>query len=525
MRKLVIFIVSVLFIGCASNSQNVSVIKDPYKKSLSNSEKVAMLTNQLINKDLNAHKPKRPIIPKAKTLVKGEFEKTVEFNQRVAIAQKNRKELIDSIVSKYKAEVQIYNSYKQKNIDRITKESASKALATVYGKPTIKNLKYDADSETFFGELVSLKGNFREKIAIKIPRNEAREYKKVYHSISPKIIFDMSSTNLSLKEIRIPFKKRTYLAMLTDTTYNKNVKVTIDRGVVKNDLIVTKDDYEIKKVVYKKGSTIKRYKEQIKRVETTQGGADDLPEILANMKQSQIDNNKFAIVIGISDYMETVDVPFADNSADMFAKFATTSLGVPSNNIYKLINQKATSGQIRTKIKYILNQVDNNSIVYFYFAGHGVPTKSGKPFILPSDMSASMIEQDKSLMLQNIYDTLSHSKAKKVVAFIDSCFSGKDDKGDFLYDGVGALMLFDEPKIENKMTIFTAGERDQFSNQYKKRSHRLFSYFLLKGISKGLTNSKKLYDFIKENVLIESKKIGLAHTQIPKIYGNSGDIK
>ena len=146
---------------------------------------------------------------------------------------------------------------------------------------------------------------------------------------------------------------------------------------------------------------------------------------------------------------------------------------------------------------------------------------------MPSDTNAETATNDKTFMLKNIYKSLSKTKAKKVVAFVDSCFSGKDDKGSLLFDGVAPVLKVKKTNFdESKMTIFTAGSSKNFSNQYKEKKHRLFSYFLMKGLALNKTNTKELYSYVKKNVANKSKKLGLAYLQVPELMGRSnGKIK
>jgi hypothetical protein len=82
-------------------------------------------------------------------------------------------------------------------------------------------------------------------------------------------------------------------------------------------------------------------------------------------------------------------------------------------------------------------------------------------------------------------------------------------------------------KIDSsKMTVFTAGSNKEFSNQYKEKKQRLFSYYLMKGIAQGKTNTKELYRYIKINVANKSRKLGVAYKQIPQLMGkSSGNIR
>ncbi|MEA2018023.1 MAG: caspase family protein [Campylobacterota bacterium] len=216
----------------------------------------------------------------------------------------------------------------------------------------------------------------------------------------------------------------------------------------------------------------------------------------------------YAVIFGIEDYMLESNVNYSQNSAMMFMQYANKLLGVPDDNIWAFVGNKTSSGFIKSQWNDFLSLVEDDAVVYFYYSGHGVPGNDGNAYILPSDTNAETATNDKTFMLKNIYSNLSKTKAKKVVAFVDSCFSGKDDKGSLLFDGVAPVLKVKKTTFDKeKMTIFTAGSSKNFSNQYKEKKHRLFSYFLMKGLAQGKTNTKELFGYVKKNVANKSRKL------------------
>ena len=152
---------------------NLNAIQNPYKKNFNSEQKLSILTNYLIQKEFEIvkpiypQKPSKPYIKKAKSLVKGKFEKTSTFTNRINIVKQKREKYISSIEIKYKNDVLSYNKkvqditikYNDKikelknNLKYITTQAMSKAYSTVYGKPILKAIDYDADNEMFYGNL------------------------------------------------------------------------------------------------------------------------------------------------------------------------------------------------------------------------------------------------------------------------------------------------------------------------------------------------------------------------------------
>ena len=259
MKKIVLpLILSIgMFTGC-STSQNIQKSKhekiskkiNPYN-TLSEQEKITAITNYLVQKEFdsltppNLKKPTKPTIKPAPNLVKGKFEKTSDFEKRIQKTKEERETYIAKLEADYKKEVLEYNrknkeqteAYNKKvqnikkNLDTITAKAMGEAYNLIYGTPNLKAIDYDADNEIFYGELTSSKGNFSKKVAIKIPPSIAKSF---YDSQKkPKIIYEYKANQIYLKDIKVPFGDKVYLAMLTDSDYkSSDIKVAINtRGL------------------------------------------------------------------------------------------------------------------------------------------------------------------------------------------------------------------------------------------------------------------------------------------------------
>ncbi|MDA7817527.1 caspase family protein [Sulfurimonas sp.] len=288
--------------------------------------------------------------------------------------------------------------------------------------------------------------------------------------------------------------------------------------IVNNKSILNLFDNKINKNSNEKEVPTNYAKEISTKAQTTNTNTTRLDDSIKN-NSVKLDDKKWALVIGIDKYEEQVDVNYAANSARSFILTAQNSLGVPKENIVSLLDEKATSGRVKSKIALMKELVEKGDTIYFYFAGHGVPGRDGKTYILPSDMSADTIHVEKALELDNIYQTLNSSEAKRIYAFIDSCFSGKDDSGKLVYKGVAPVMMVKNKQFSsNKLTVMTAGASDEFANQYEQEKQRLFGYYLIKGLSQKFENIDKLYEYVRKSVKRASLKIGLGYKQVPKMY-------
>jgi len=236
-------------------------------------------------------------------------------------------------------------------------------------------------------------------------------------------------------------------------------------------------------------------------------------------ESNQIKQNDFALVIGVSKYRSSPGVEFADNSALAFSELAQKTFGIPKENVMLLIDDEASSGSIKSSLHLLKELADTDSTIYFYYAGHGLPSRSGETYILPYDMSAAAVEVETQLQIDNIYKVLGESKAKKIFVVLDSCFSGKDTKGELLYEGVAPIFKVKKVEPKKRMTVFSAGGPEEFANDFKEQKHRMFTYFLIDAINSGSTVSEEIYNNTKTNVKRASLQKGLVYKQVPRISG------
>ena len=252
--------------------------------------------------------------------------------------------------------------------------------------------------------------------------------------------------------------------------------------------------------------------------------SDDIPRLLQYSKVQQMDTTKWLFAVAIEKYAFTDPVVFSANSGNDFVSVAQKRLGVSKEHTRVLINEDASSAKINFYLKDMLAHVKEGDTVYFYYSGHGIPlpSQNNEPYMLTQDMNPAYMD-DERFKLQNIYNSLSASKASKIIAFIDSCFSGGVDNKS-LIKGVAATRV--KPKgvtfNKSKMLVISAGSGTQYSNKYDDKTNRLFSYFVMKALINNNSDIQRLYDYVKSNVQEKSYEMGATYEQVPVYEGNIG---
>jgi len=352
-------------------------------------------------------------------LMRGEFESTKEFQVRVKKTKQKQRQEVRAYKKKY---AEVKRSAKSKAL--------KKALEMTWGKPLLSGLKYDADNGYFVANIsFEKKSKFHKKVAIKVPRKSARAFKQGFSRLEPEAVFGYDGKSIALKDIRIPYKGKHYVALFTDLSID-DTRVAVN---LKNDFSV---DNSISSSVTIASNGMEHFDTSKLR------DFNVLDRLLKKSKSVKKDNKKWLFVVGIEKYDYTDNISYARKSATMFKKVMMKKLGVKESHTFTMIDEKASQARIKINLKKMLRRVKSGDTIYFYYNGHGVliPSLNNEPFMLASDSEPDYISDEKFFSLQNIYSQLSNSKASKVVAVIDSCFSGVTD-GKAVLKGVAATKM------------------------------------------------------------------------------------
>jgi hypothetical protein len=238
------------------------------------------------------------------------------------------------------------------------------------------------------------------------------------------------------------------------------------------------------------------------------------------------DPKKWALVVGIERYSHLPAVEFAASDARTAANYFINLLGVPERNVILLENEKATRSAVTSKLKdYLPNNLGKDSILYVYFAGHGMPdVASGQPYLMMFDSEATNVSRT-GYPLKEILADIGSLKIKNGFLFTDACFSGMAARGDkMLVTGARpAVIRVDDVNLAaGKIVAMGASTGAQLSHAYRDKRHGLFTYYLLEGMRGQADNNKggqiglgELYGYVKENV----ERVSRATTmeQVPTI--------
>ncbi len=388
---------------------------------------------------------------------KGKFEKLDDYNQRVN--ENTRQQFC------YKVSDEFFEQIGKPIFDKDIK------VATV---------DYDTENEIFRINL-----SYFNSIYIPVPIDEAPSFDKNFKNLS----FENIKYNLTKKDkleiykltIHNPHNNKTYF-------FDGSQQINYNNKVIENNF----SPIEILPT------------EESKQPDNQQNIDTDcnIP------KTTTTNNNRYALIIGNANYIESgsdmVDIKYSINDAKIFKEYAVNILGVPNDNnhIYYIENANVTymKRYIDNFSKLIKNKSEGE--FYVYYSGHGMQNPENETFIVPVGVTSSYINNF-GIKLTDFYSQLNPDENKKVIIFLDACFSGGGKSGQLLINAkAGFRTVPKKNNISANLLVFAASSEKQISQEYFEKHHGLFTYFLLKNLkqSKGKITYGELAEKIINNV-------------------------
>lgn len=282
-------------------------------------------------------------------------------------------------------------------------------------------------------------------------------------------------------------------------------------------------DPELKLVLGREAPDIQVVRMHAKKAQGLMAAEDiDRVPVVPDARKA-LGKNDLAVVIGIERYHM---IPHSDYSyADAkLVRSYLQALGLPKRNIKFLSDSGATRSSFTKYLeRWLKNRVKKDSRVFIYYSGHGSPNPvSGEAYLMPYDGDPNYLAET-AYPLKRLYKNLGMLKAKEVVVFLDSCFSGAGGRS-VLAKGARPLVTTTRRlAIAPNMAVMSATQGAQISTSSEEKGHGVFTYYLLKAIKAGKGDLSEIYEYLKP--LVEDEAAGLNVTQSPSLRPAPEKIK
>jgi uncharacterized caspase-like protein len=153
----------------------------------------------------------------------------------------------------------------------------------------------------------------------------------------------------------------------------------------------------------------------------------------AQLPPSQV-RKKWALVVGIDQFRDPNihSLHYAVKDSNDFTAFLTDPQGgrFQPDRVRHLVNEQATLGGIREGLGWLRQNVQPDDLVVVYFSSHGTPRDidpNGVSYVLTHDTSlddAAKLYATSLQMIDLVQSLNREIKARRVVLFLDTCYSG-----------------------------------------------------------------------------------------------------
>ncbi|KPA17554.1 membrane protein containing Peptidase C14, caspase catalytic domain protein [Candidatus Magnetomorum sp. HK-1] len=209
----------------------------------------------------------------------------------------------------------------------------------------------------------------------------------------------------------------------------------------------------------------------------------------------------WGVVIGINRYASTKIPPlkYARNDAESFASYLKNTMGMDSNHLIELYDEKATLKNIKSNLGTFLHKKANKKedTVYIFYAGHGAPERDDSnkykdgiaKYILPFDAELNDLFST-ALDMDTIAVIFKRIRAQRVFFIADSCYSGTSGGRSIVaFNDTGNRANISSQFLQRIINsgkgrvVLASSEAGEVSQESDKLKHGFFTYYLLEGLT------------------------------------------
>jgi hypothetical protein len=235
--------------------------------------------------------------------------------------------------------------------------------------------------------------------------------------------------------------------------------------------------------------------------------------------------NVYAVIVGIGNYEDSrLNLRYTVNDAQGLYNLLIDPNygGVPEDHIQLLLNSDATDRHIKGAIgKWLSQNAGEDDTVIIYYSGHGAP-EGDETFWVTYNADIDDLYTT-ALSNNDIADMLDRIRAKRVITFLDSCYSAATVHRQDRTRSVATEIPWDKFTGTGRVVI-SASDGTQESLELDKYKHGVFTYYLLEGL-RGSADSNndyvvdvdEIWDYVKYQVIDTAQKAG--NTQTPVFQG------
>lgn len=243
---------------------------------------------------------------------------------------------------------------------------------------------------------------------------------------------------------------------------------------------------------------------------------------------------KFALVIGIGQFQDPKipQLRYTSKDARDFADVLVKHANFDPANVELLVEEQATRANILNGLQRLILTTQPEDLVVLFLSSHGSPNKEsqglqGIGYIVTHDTSLERLWVD-AIEYQDFARKAALIKARRMVTFLDTCFSGQafhaPGAKQLTVENVGVDAATAKLFVSGEGTyVITSSRFDEQSWESEELTNSYFTYFLLQALRRGPEppSIKTVFDelaFEVTRAVARDKGVG-QHPQIHPIDG------
>ena len=157
------------------------------------------------------------------------------------------------------------------------------------------------------------------------------------------------------------------------------------------------------------------------------GGGKPVKQAATGILGAQCEGNRYAIIIGISDYPDTAnDLQYCDDDVQDMHDALVIRYGYNAENVYLLTDMEATYVAIQGVINTVKTQAVAGDEVVFFFSGHGAKGRADDGD--SEGIDEAIVTHDGTNLVYlwdgQLRDWFKDFKTSRIVFIFDSCLAG-----------------------------------------------------------------------------------------------------
>jgi uncharacterized caspase-like protein len=262
------------------------------------------------------------------------------------------------------------------------------------------------------------------------------------------------------------------------------------------------------------------------------------PSGLAVVERTSFTRQRWAVVVGVSDYQDPAipDLKYADDDAravyDFLLSPAAGMGGFDEEKVLLLIDEEATYSALRNALFTFLKGPTDDDVVMVYFAGHGTPDpdRLQNLYLLPYDTQLDDVSST-AFPMGDLQDAIQQTFFHHFILLADACHSaavsGQGATRGLEMNAINKVFLDGLQSSSGGYISFTASEVNQYSQEDSRwgGGHGAFTHYLLqawKGAADAdgdrIVTLGETTEFVRDRVRRDTR-----NSQIPSISTTAFD--